>query len=226
MFPPPLLLGHRGSRVARNIAENTVPSFDLALTHGCDGFEFDLRLTRDGCPVVCHPARLAGKVVSKKTCTQLPPLPHLEEVLRDYRSRAFLDMELKVSGLEAKILAALRKYMPEHGYVISSFLPSVLVELKARREAISVGIICEKPWQLVRWRKLPVEYVIVHKSLLNRRLVQRIHQAGQKVFVWTVNDKESMLRLAGWQVDGIISDNTRLLVMTLGRQKEQQETHI
>ena len=215
MLPTPLLLGHRGARVAHPVAENTVPSFDLALTHGCDGFEFDLRLTLDGRPVVCHPAKLSGKVISQKTCTQLPPLPHLEGVLKEYSNRAFLDMELKVRGLEPKILAALRKYTPEHGYVVSSFLPSVLLELKARREGISLGIICEKPWQLVRWRKLPVEYVIVHKSLLSRRLVQSIHKAGRKVFAWTINDKKSMLRLAGWEVDGIISDNPRLLAETL-----------
>jgi len=64
---------------------------------------------------------------------------------------------------------------------------------------------------LVRWRKLPVEYVIVHRSLLTRKLVRLIHEAGRKVFVWTVNDEFSMLRFRGWGVDGIISDNTRLL---------------
>ena len=215
MFPPPLLLGHRGTRVDHPIVENTVPSFDLALTHGCDGFEFDLRLTRDGCPVVCHPAKLAGKVISQKTCSQLPLLPHLEDVFQRYSSRAFLDLELKVRGLEPQVIAALRKYTPERGYVVSSFLPSVLLELKARREKISVGIICEKPWQLAVWRKLPVEYVIVHKFLLSRKLVQLIHEAGRKIFAWIINDKKSMLRLAGWEVDGIISDNTRLLTETL-----------
>ena len=140
---------------------------------------------------------------------------HVEDVFQRYSSRAFLDLELKVRGLEPQVIAALRKYTPERGYVVSSFLLSVLLELKARREKISVGIICEKPWQLAVWRKLPVEYVIVHKFLLSRKLVQLIHEAGRKIFAWTINDKKSMLRLAGWEVDGIISDNTRLLTETL-----------
>ena len=48
----PLLLGHRGARVGKSIPENTLASFDLALASGCDGFEFDVRLTADGQAVV------------------------------------------------------------------------------------------------------------------------------------------------------------------------------
>ena len=36
------------------VPENTFASFDLALEHGCDGFEFDVRLTGCGRAVVCH----------------------------------------------------------------------------------------------------------------------------------------------------------------------------
>jgi glycerophosphoryl diester phosphodiesterase len=62
-----------------------------------------------------------------------------------------------------------------------------------------------------------VDYVIVHKALVTRKLVQSVHEAGRRMLVWTVNDKVTMLRLAGWGVDGIISDNTRLLVETLSK---------
>ena len=50
----PLLLGHRGACASKSVPENTPASFDLALTHGCDGFEFDVRLTADKQAVVCH----------------------------------------------------------------------------------------------------------------------------------------------------------------------------
>jgi len=49
----------------------------------------------------------------------------------------------------------------------------------------------------------------VHHSLVTRRLVQLIPRAGKKIVVWTVNDKNSMLRLAGWGVDAIISGKPR-----------------
>jgi glycerophosphoryl diester phosphodiesterase len=215
----PLLLGHRGARVSGAVPENTCASFDLALEHGCDGFEFDVRLTACGRALVCHDPKVGGITVSRATCDQLTSLLRLEEVLPRYGQRAFLDIELKVRGLESKTLAALRERPPGSGYVVSSFIPDVVMELEARSPTVCLGIICDKRTQLARWRKLPIEYVIAHRSLVNRKLVREVHGAGKKLLVWTVNDKLAMLRLRDWGVDGIISDQTQLLVHTLGRKR-------
>ena len=56
----PLLLGHRGARSLKTIPENTLASFDRALADGCDGFEFDVRLTSDGAAVICHDPETEG----------------------------------------------------------------------------------------------------------------------------------------------------------------------
>jgi glycerophosphoryl diester phosphodiesterase len=210
----PLLLGHRGARVSTSVPENTPASFDLALKHGCDGFEFDVRLTGDGRAVLCHDPKVDGITVSQATADQLLHLPRLEEVLQRYGQRAFLNVELKVPGLESKLLNSLREYRLEEDYVVSSFLPEVLTELKTRTEKVQAGIICDKPGQLARWRETAVEYVIPHYSLVTRKLVEEAHSAGKKLFTWTVNDGKAMLRLADWGVDGIISDETELLVQT------------
>ena len=45
--------------------------------------------------------------------------------------------------------------------------------------------------------------------------MQDVQHAGLRIFVWTVNEPEAMRRLAAWGVDGIISDETKLLVGTL-----------
>ena len=210
----PLLLGHRGARVSTSVPENTPASFDLALKHGCDGFEFDVRLTGDGRAVLCHDPKVDGITVSQATADQLLHLPRLEEMLQRYGQRAFLNVELKVPGLESKLLNSLREYRLEEDYVVSSFLPEVLTELKTRTEKVQAGIICDKPGQLARWRETAVEYVIPHYSLVTRKLVEEAHSAGKKLFTWTVNDGKAMLRLADWGVDGIISDETELLVQT------------
>jgi glycerophosphoryl diester phosphodiesterase len=211
----PLLLGHRGARAVRPVSENTFASFDLALEHGCGGFEFDVRLTGCGRALVCHDPKVGRITVSRASCNQLLELPRLEDVLKRYAHRAFLDIELKVKGLEPKILAALRACRPARDYVVSSFIPEIVMELKARSALIPVGIICDKSAQLARWPKLPVDYVIAHESLINRKLVENVHDTGRKLLAWTVNRKTSMLRLAGWGVDGIISDETQRLVETL-----------
>ena len=222
----PLLLGHRGARAATAVLENTPACFDLALEHGCDGFEFDVRLTSCGCALLSHDPEAGGIAVSQATADQLPHLPCLEDVLRRYGQRAFLDIELKVPGLESKVLNSLRECRVEENYVVSSFLPEVVMELKTRSAKVQTGIICDQRKQLAGWRELSVDYVIPHASLVNRKLVEEVHSAGGKLLSWTVNDPKSMLRLAEWGVDGIISDETELLVQTFHKPKLSQSAQV
>lgn len=224
----PLLLGHRGNRVSRGVRENTLAAFELAATHGCDGFEFDVRQTADRKLVVCHDPVLGGRSIAKSKYQDLPgqektpekkqadlsKLPCLEDVLLKYGQRVFLDIELKVKGMEHDVLTALREIPPGREYVVTSFLPDVLVELKARAQ-IPIGLICDQKKQLARWTSLPVDYVVPSDGLVTRSLVEEIHGAQRKVVVWTVNQPRRMRKLAEWGVDGIISDDTRLLVKTL-----------
>ncbi len=211
----PLLLGHRGARSFKSVPENTFAAFDLALEHGCDGFEFDVRLTADKQAVVCHDPKHGRSTIARAQSLRLADLPRLDEVLRHYGQRVFLDIELKVSGLESIVLAALRDHRPERGYVVSSFLPAVIMELKVRSAAVPTGIICDKARQLASWRKLPIDYVIAEKSLVKPSLVEEVHATGRKLFAWTVNDMKAMRWLSRWNVDGIISDDTQRLVRTL-----------
>jgi glycerophosphoryl diester phosphodiesterase len=210
----PLLLGHRGTGFSALVAENSFAAFDTALEHGCDGFEFDVRVTGCGRAVVCHAASIRGVTVARAQADQLTGLPVLEDVLQRYGANAFLDIELKVGGIESKVLTALREHPPERGFVVSSFIPKVVLELQFRSATVPTGIICEKPGQLARARSVGTGFVIVHSSLLDRELVREFQETGKKIIVWTVNDKNTMLRHADWGVDGIISDDTQLLVRT------------
>src|SRR5271154_6148903 len=108
----PLLLGHRGARAFRSIPENTLASFELCLQHGCDGIEFDGRLSGDKQAVICHDATAGGMEIATTEAVSLR-LPTLEDVLRQFSDRSFLDIELKVAGLEAETLAVLRAHPPQ-----------------------------------------------------------------------------------------------------------------
>jgi glycerophosphoryl diester phosphodiesterase len=212
----PLLLGHRGLRSRSfSVRENTLAAFDLALQHGCDGFEFDVRLTADDSAVICHGHRFASITIAKATVARLRVLPLLKDVLERYASRAFLDIELKVPGIEPHLLSMISKFPPQRGYVVSSFLPNVLIDLRTRSQTAPLGIICETRKQLSIWRDLPVQYVIAHERLITPELLQDVHEARKKIFAWTINKKASMIRLANSGVDGIVSDKTDLLVATL-----------
>jgi glycerophosphoryl diester phosphodiesterase len=213
-----LLLGHRGARGDKSVAENTVASFDLALAQGCDGFEFDVRLSGDGQAVVCHDATARTKrdgLEKARSLARKLGLPLLLDVLTRYRATAFLDIELKVDGLETMTAKLLRELAPARGFVVSSFLSDVLQRVHTLDATIPLGLICESQAELRRWPGLPIEYVILHHKLVRRSLVPEIKAAGKKLLVWTVNVPADMKRFSKWGVDGIISDHPGRLVRVM-----------
>ena len=210
----PLLVGHRGARSSRQFPENTLASFELCSQHGCDGFEFDVRLSADGQAVICHDATVGGMKIATTPAKGLP-LPTLEDVLRQFASRAFLDIELKVAGLERQTLSELRKHPPQKGYLVSSFLPQVLTAMRDLDDAIPLGFLCDTQEQLKGWRQSPAEWVIPQFKQADRGLVELVHTAGKRIMVWAVNRAEQMREFAAWGVDAVISDETELLVRSL-----------
>lgn len=191
-----------------------MPSFDRALADGCDGFEFDVRLTADRQTVVCHDAKIGKLQIARARAGQLTALPRLDQVLARYRN-SFLDIEIKVPGLEQSLIRQLREFAPEC-FVVSSFLPEVLTALQALDPGLPLGLICQTKRQLDRWHALPVQYVIPHYEIAGKNLICELHEAEKKVLVWTVNRAPAMRKFARLNVEGIISDDTKLLCATLG----------
>jgi glycerophosphoryl diester phosphodiesterase len=205
-----ILLGHRGARASRQIPENTLESFELCLEQGCDGFEFDVRRSADGIAVICHDPEVRGLQIESTPAEELA-LPTLEDVLERFSARAFLDIELKVGGLERQLAAALRAHPPTKGYVVSSFLPAVLSTVGQIDYGIPLGVLCERDDQVTP-TGLPMAWMIPHFTRVTRELIERAHTAGSKIMTWTVNRADEMRRFADWGMDAIISDETELLV--------------
>ena len=203
----PLLLGHRGA--SKYAPENTVAAFNLALEHGCDGFEFDVRYTRDARSVICHNPFYRRRRIEKHLLSEFK-LPYADEVIRSFVGRAYLNIELKVPGQVLPILDALHA-ADRNSFVVSSFLPDVLKAVQASGKNIPLGLICENVRQLRRWPSLPIRAVMTQKKLATKALIDELHSAGKRIFVWTVNRQKEMLRLAELGVDGLISDDTLLL---------------
>jgi glycerophosphoryl diester phosphodiesterase len=213
----PLLLGHRGAR--KYAPENTIEAFRCALEHACDGFEFDVRVTSDTQAIICHDPKVERVTVARASCAELrekfAQLATLDEVLAEFGNRAFLNLEIKVAGAEELVLAGLREFPPKRGLILSSFLPKVIERLRELDAQSELGIICENRRQLANWKELPVQAVMVERGMLSAKLFDEMKSAGKRVFVWTVNDAREIRKFAEMGVDGIISDDTRLLVKTV-----------
>ena len=222
----PLLLGHRGVRPASRFrpatqipAENTLAAFEYALDHGCDGFEFDVRVTQDARQVICHDPVFCGAQVANSAYESLrsatgEPLACLEDVLLRFGPRAYLDIELKVPGAEQAVVEALRRMPPERGYLASSFLPEVLLRLHQLEPVLPLGFICDRAEYAAWWRSLPISIFLPQYKFVTEEMIADVHAHGVKLFTWTVNRASDLTRLAGWGVDGLISDDPLLLSRT------------
>ena len=215
----PLLLGHRGAR--HYAPENTLEAFDLCLQHGCDGFEFDVRLTADNRCAICHDPKVGRREVAATRFSDLGT-PCLEDVLTRFADRAFLDIELKTPGLEQGVIDALGCRPPAKGYFVSSFLPDVVEALYLRDRHLRLGLICRSRTQFSAWTSLPIQALFLERGLCTAAIVEALHAAGKQVFVWTVNRPNEMRTFAGLKVDGIISDDTALLVETVASGRLQR----
>jgi glycerophosphoryl diester phosphodiesterase len=231
--PRPLLLGHRGVRPLPFLGlrwrkpdlppENTMAAFDYALAHACDGFEFDLRYTRDRRSILHHDPKLKGRQVAATDHEPLErrigyKLPALQEVLTRFGPTAWLDIELKIAGEEEAVAEALRANRPQRGFVVSSFLPEALLRLREIDSSLPLGYICNHKDDAQLWSGLPIQYFLPHCSLVSELLVDEAHRRKIKLLTWTVNAREELLRLAGWGVDGLISDDPKLLSLTFPRE--------
>lgn len=232
----PLLLGHRGCRL-RGFHENFHSAYAHALASGCDGFEFDVRLTSDQRPVCIHDSNVGDvdiaacsyeqlskhyfKIASGKSVPEaVEAIPCLSDVLEAYQRTAFLNLELKVAGLESFTLQLLKKYPPKRGYIVSSFLPEVICELAELAPAelgqdLQLGFLFKDVAGLKAWPNMPGPWVFPRQDLVTRELVNSVHSAGRKILTWTVNRPADMVRLAKWGVDGLVSDDPGLLSRTI-----------
>lgn len=219
-----LWLGHRGHRRPQwQEQENSLAAFDRALACGCHGLEMDLRLTADGRVVIHHDPELrCGRQVlplaqyswRRLRCSNAD-LVTLETVLRRYRNRAWMDLELKTIEAVAPAVHALARYPPQRGFVISCFDAAVLRQLARLAPELPRCLNLERPCSLARIREASVDWVAPRESACTPGFVQRLQLHGWQVLVWTVNRQTRMRQLVRAGVDAICSDYPDLLVRTL-----------
>lgn len=217
-----LRVGHRGA--AALAPENTLASFEAALAHGVDAIEFDVVGGPDGLEVAHDRGR-----------SDAPSLDEALEFLRGHDVAAHVD--LKVSGREDALVAAIRRHELVDRCVVSSFRPRSLRAIGALEPALAraftypedrLGISRRRPFSLVvrgalvtMRRLLPrriaamvegaeASAATLHHALVTPAAVAACHARGFALWAWTVNDPAVAARLEEWGADAIISDDPRI----------------
>lgn len=232
-WPYPLWLAHRGA--GKLAPENTLAAFRLGASFGYRAFECDVKLSQDGEAFLLHddtlerttsgrgsPAALAWAGLARLDAGgwhsppyAAEPLPRLAQIAAFCRANGCaLNIEIKpCPGVERRTgevaaREAARLWTGALPPLLSSFKPEALEGARAAAPQLPRALLLDELW--TGWeeaaRSLDVVAVITNWRLMDAALVERLHAAGWRALVYTVNDADVAQRLVADGVDGIITD--------------------
>ncbi len=139
--PTPLAFAHRGA--APDGLENTMAAFERAIRSGYRYLETDVRVTRDGVPVLFHDATLdrvtdsSGRLAARRFAelssvrvAGLEPVPRLEDVLGTW-PEVRLNLDVKITAAVEPLVTAIRRTGSLDRVCIGAFSDARLARIRA-----------------------------------------------------------------------------------------------
>jgi glycerophosphoryl diester phosphodiesterase len=230
----PMIMAHRG--YSAKAPENTMPAFKMCMDEGFTAAELDVQMLADGTIIVMHDDNLKrttglDKNVWEVTYDEIKDLdngsffssdfagtkiPTLDEVLKLAGSgdrKLYLNIEIKRNGHDDGITQKVVDIILDNNYLdncdITSQDYSTLEEVReynphvltAYTSVIGIG----------EMESLDAADIIsIQETFATFENVERLHRAGKRVFVWTVNEKATMKQLVSLNVDAILTNDPAL----------------
>ncbi len=227
------IVAHRGG--AHLGPENTLICIERGLEAGADWIEIDVHLSADGEIVVCHDNSVDrttnGKgYISEMTYGQIRGLkvldssggetdqyvPLLHEVLELVRGRAVLLLEIKrtrrsLEGIEKACIDCINEYGMAEQVVIQSFDDEVLETVHELMPQMRVEklLLAGLPFFDFDEHEYVASYNVFYR-LLTDKFIEKAHENGREVKVWTLNKYDRDIVNA---VDGIITNDPALFMV-------------
>jgi glycerophosphoryl diester phosphodiesterase len=232
-------VGHKGADLIA--PGNTLASFEAAVEVGVDVVEIDVLWTRDGHPRI--PAAERSQLVIAHDwhdAAQRAPLTlaeALDAFARPPLDRVEIDLDVKLPGREAEIVAAVRERDLLERAMVSTMELSTLAKIRELEPGLRRGWTypkVTKDWASKRWAKAPmmaslswmrqrlpglaarelprmgVEAMWVYHPLVSPRLARITDLAGVELIAWTVDNPRRMAKLVVAGVNGLCSNDPRL----------------
>lgn len=226
----PLIIAHRGD--SAKAPENTAAAIRSAIEARADLIEFDVRETSDGQLLLFHDkdlkrftgAKTAFEALGfeearkldvgtwfdpkRKTFADERP-PTLEEAIRFCLDGDTMPLiERKTGSAEAHV-KIIRDLKAEDRVIVQAFDWEFLRDLRRLAPDIVIGALGDKApdaRRLAELKALRPEWIGWNQKYLDPTGIEKFHQLGAKVAVWTVNDLARLRQFAAWGVEGLITD--------------------
>ena len=233
-WPYPLWIAHRGA--GKLAPENTLAAFRLGASLGYRAFECDVKLSADGVPFLLHDDTLqrttpASGIAGARPWAELSlldagswhsrsfagePLPSLQAIAAFcLRNGHALNIEIKPTpGQEAetgRVVACHAERLwagQARPPLLSSFQPDSLQGAQHTAPNLPRALLLDTLWTgwLEKALSLGCVAVVTNHKLMEPALIERVHGAGLRALVYTVNEAADASRLLALGIDGIITD--------------------
>ena len=216
-----LIYAHRGA--SADFAEGSKAAYEGALAQGADGFECDVRLTKDK-QIICYHDRNTTRLSKINLEIAKSTYSELKEKVDPYRLDQLLDLAIE----NKKDLVIEFKHPVPTGGLVEKLTHNLLAEKSAAitKSKITVSLISFS--YLATLRNLRSGYQSAY--LIQSKILSKINPApiigpsiklvrenpefistqikkGKKVFVWTVNNEADLQLCARLGVNAVMSDN-------------------
>nr|MDO8081350.1 glycerophosphodiester phosphodiesterase family protein [Candidatus Freyarchaeota archaeon] len=214
-----LLIAHRGASFYE--PENTLRAVKRALDFGVDGVEIDVRSSIEGNIVVIHDDTVdrttngTGKVrdmslveLRSLDAGEGEKIPLLEEVLELVKDKALLVIELKINGIEERVLKIVEEYGALNNVLLTSFIHRSVKRVKELDPRVRTGVIFrEAPINPSRLAlDADAENLCAFHKYITWEMVQNAHDHDLKIYAWTVDEPSTIENLIMLGVDGIVTN--------------------
>ncbi len=157
----------------------------------------------------------------------------LDDILKAIGQLAYMNIELTnyatpLDNLPLKVSELIKNHNLHNRVFFSSFNPIALIRIRKLLPEIPIGLLAlpGKQGYIARtWIGMLLSYTSlnVEKSDATQALIKKIHARGNRVLVYTVNDKSTMQSLFSLNVDGIFTDDPILARHSLEKIKKIAE---
>lgn len=229
-----LIFAHRGA--SADAPENTLLAIDLALIQQADGIEIDVFQLGNEL-VVIHDKWVSRTTngslsLSDYTVEELQTLdagqgqfvPTLWQVLQRVRGQCMINIEMKGVDDVSLINACINKAVAQLNFkpvqfIVSSFNHHLLLAFKSIAPTIKIGALTgSNPLNYARFGEdLQAYSVNADISFIDQSFVADAHSRNLKIFAYSVDEAEDLLRMLDWGVDGVFSNGPSKARLVIGR---------
>ena len=215
-----LIYAHRGA--SSDFAEGSKAAYEGAIAQGADGFECDVRLTKDR-QIICYHDRNTIRLSKIDLEIANTTYSELKEKVNPYRLDQLLDLAIKnkkdlviefkhpvptgglVEKLTHRLLAEKANEIKKSQITISLISFSYLSTLRNLRSGYQSAYLVKNKI-LSKINPAPIIGPSIKLIRENPKFVASAIKKGKKVFVWTVNDDEDLRLCEKLGVSAVISD--------------------